>query len=53
MDSFTSFPLPPGFTAGKPLQGADGAMWFDAGGQPRALGRLAPDGSFRRYPLQP
>jgi len=52
---FTSFPLPPGFTVGKPLQGADGAIWFDASSQIHgpALGRLAPNGSFHRYPLQP
>ena len=51
--SLTNFPLPLGSTLGKPVQGADGAMWFDAGTKSPALGRLAPDGSFRRYPLQP
>ena len=52
---FTSFPLPLGITPGRPMQGADGAIWFDVSSQIHgpAPGRLAPDGSFRRYPLQP
>lgn len=52
---FTSFPLPLGTTTGRPMQGADGAIWFDVSSQIHgpAPGRLAPDGSFRRYPLQP